>query len=80
MKTVCSTSGFLVRGWDVRIEIYDGAAYRGQRVSQLYDARLMATCSAGSGSFIEALPLMLGELFEDFPGENGKSMSKYIRR
>ena len=62
--------------WRVRLQIYDGAAFRQKRVKQLFDARMVAVGSGGTLS--QAFPLLIHELFNDFPGTSGAKREKYV--
>jgi len=53
--------------WGLRIEFYDGAAYRSDLVTQRYDARCTGISKGGSRD--EAIPVMIREVFRDFPGK-----------
>jgi hypothetical protein len=63
-------------GWGLRIEFYDGAAYRARRVAQRYEAKSIA--SGRGGSLAEAIPVMVHQIFREFPGKSGVTREKEI--
>lgn len=71
-----ATDESLFIGWRVRLQIYDGAAYRQNRVKQIYDARMVAAGTGGSLS--QAFPLLIREMFRDFPSTSGAKRERYV--
>lgn len=54
-------------GWFVRLEIYDGEAMKAEKIQQIYDAR--CTIVGTKGTLPDGMPLLLKEIFKQFPGE-----------
>lgn len=66
-----------VFGWGLRIEFYDGAAYRADSMVQKYDAKSIAV--GGGGSLSEAVPVLVHEIFHEFPGKSGVTRERTVR-
>ncbi|MGA3284456.1 MAG: hypothetical protein ABSD57_08365 [Verrucomicrobiota bacterium] len=64
-------------GWGLRIEFYDGAAYRADSMVQRYDAKSIAVGDGGSLS--EVVPVLVHEIFRDFPGKSGVERDRNVR-
>jgi hypothetical protein len=61
----------------LRIEFYDGAAYRAGSLVQRYDAQSIAV--GDTGSLSQVVPVLVHEIFRDFPGKSGVERDKYVR-
>jgi hypothetical protein len=66
-----------VFGWGLRIEFYDGAAYRADSMMQKYDAKSIAV--GGGGSLSEAVPVLVHEIFREFPGRSSVTRERTVR-
>jgi hypothetical protein len=63
-------------GWRVRLQIYDGAAYRQRKAKQIFDVRM--TAAGTGGSLSQAFPVLMRELFRSFPGTSGAKRGRYV--